>query len=119
MDDAETPVPPPRSRLRLRPPAVIALGFCLGPAAGLTALWMLMLVFAMLDPGRGRRNDEGLRFLFFSPSLWIAGGIVCLVFELLFITPLLIGFHRHRWRWLNGWTGAAIGFALAFAPALL
>jgi hypothetical protein len=119
MDDAASPAPPRRSRLRLRPAPVIALGFCLGPVAGLTVLWVLMLVYTILDPGRGNANDAALQFVIFYAYLLIVGGLVCLVFELLFVGPLLMGFHRDRWRWLNGWTGALIGFCLAFTPALL
>jgi hypothetical protein len=108
-----------RSRLRLRPPPVVALGFCLGPAAGLSALWALMLVFTILDPRRSASPTQVLEFTFFWVYLLIFGGAVCLVVELLVVTPLLIGFRRHGWRWLNGWTGALIGFALAFVPALV
>jgi hypothetical protein len=45
-----------------------------------------------------------------------SAAIVCLAIELLVVTPLLVGFARYRWRWLNGWTGAALGFS---AGALL
>jgi hypothetical protein len=116
----EAPSRPVRreSRLRLRRPAEIALAFVFGPAAGLTVLFMLMLVSIMVDP-RDLNPIPRLMLAFFYVYLLIFGGIVCLAVELVVITPLLIGFHRYRWRWLNGWTGALIGFALAFLPTLL
>jgi len=110
---------PRRSPLRLRRAPDIALAFVLGPAAGLTVLWVLMLLYAIFDPGRGLYRLELLTFAFAYAYMVFFGVIVCLVVELALITPLLAGFRRHHWRWLNGWTGALIGFALAFVPALL
>ena len=115
MSDASSAT---RSRLRLRRPAEIAWAFVLGPAAGLTVLWVLMLADAILDPAHGLAHVARLSLAFFFVYLLIFGGLVCLVVELVFVTPLLVGFHRYRWRWLNGWTGALIGFALAFIPPL-
>ena len=48
--------------------------------------------------------------------LWPAGVPVCLIAEIIFVTPLLVGFSRYRWRWLNGWTACGIGFLVAFLP---
>ena len=119
MTDALNTSAPQRSPLRLRRPADIALAFVLGPSAGLTVLFVLLLVVGVLDPGHALARVARLSLAFFYVYLLIFGGLVCLFVELVFITPLLAGFHRYRWRWLNGWTGALIGFALAFAPALL
>jgi hypothetical protein len=115
---------PPRptlgqNRLRLRRPADIAWGYVLGPAAGLTVLFVLMLALGVVDPAHRLAHVARLSLAFFYIYLLIFGGLVCLAVELVVITPLLIGFHRFRWRWLNGWTGALIGFALAFAATLL
>lgn len=109
----------PANPLRLRRPAEIAWAYVLGPTAGLTALFVLMLVAGVLDPSHAFARAARTSLAFFFIYLLIFGGLACLVVELVVITPLLIGFHRYRWRWLNGWTGALIGFALAFAPALL
>ena len=119
MTDA--PIRPVRreSQLRLRRPADIALAFVFGPAAGLTVLWLVLLIDAIIEPSRGYHSLPTLSIAIFYVFLLIIGGFVCLVVELVFITPLLIGFHRYRWRWLNGWTLALIGFVLAFTPALL
>jgi hypothetical protein len=116
MSDATNPR---RNPLKLRPPPFVALGYVLGPAAGLTVLWLLMLLDVIVEPGRGYSGMALLSFAFFYVYLIIIGVAVCVVFELVFITPLLVAFQRHRWRWLNGWTGALIGFALAFAASLL
>jgi hypothetical protein len=48
--------------------------------------------------------------------LFLAGVPGCLIAELVFATPLLIGFSRWRWWWLNGWTACALGLLLAFLP---
>jgi hypothetical protein len=109
---------PEQSPLRLRPTPYIALAFGLGPAAGLTVLWLLQWLAASLDPGRRESDMPVEALLLFYVYLLVFGGAVCLVFELLFVAPLLAGFSRYRWRWLNGWTGALIGFALGFLPAL-
>ena len=88
--------------LELRPPLFVAAGYVLGPIAGLTALWLAWIVPA---------ESFGLALIAL-PGLLVGGGAVCLFLELILVTPLLLGFRRHRWRWLNGWTGAAIGFAV-------
>lgn len=115
-----TPPRPARraSKLKLRRPADIALAFVLGPTAGLTVFFVLILAAGAADPSNGLRSVARMSLAFFYIYMLIFGGLVCLAVELVFITPLLVGFHRWRWRWLNGWTGAAIGFALAFLPTL-
>jgi hypothetical protein len=107
------------SPLRLRRPAEIALAYVLGPAAGLTLLWVLMLAGGALFFRAGFAGIARLSLAFFYIYLLVFGGLVCLAVELIVVTPLLMGFRRYRWRWLNGWTGALIGFLLAFAPTLL
>ncbi len=119
MTERASPALNRRSRLRLRRPAEIALAFVLGPTAGLTLLWVLMLAGGALVFRHGFAPIARLSLAFFYIYLLMFGGLVCLVVELVVVTPLLVGFHRHRWRWLNGWTGALIGFLLAFAPALM
>jgi hypothetical protein len=119
MTDAPGATAPRRSRLRLRRPADIALAFVLAPTAGLTVLWVLMLAGGVLFFPAGFAHIARLSLAFFYIYLLIFGGLVCLVVELVVVTPLLVGFHRYRWRWLNGWTGALIGFVLAFLPTLL
>ncbi len=108
-----------RNPLQLRRPADIALAFVLGPAAGLTVLWVLMMIDSIVDPAHGLAHVARLSLAFFYVYLLIFGGLVCLIVELVIVTPLLVGFRRYRWGWLNGWTGALLGFVLAFLPALL
>ena len=48
--------------------------------------------------------------------LFVGGVPVCLIAELVFATPLLVGFSRRRWWWLNGWTACGMGFLIAFLP---
>jgi hypothetical protein len=40
---------------------------------------------------------------------------MCLAVEAIVVAPMLFGFQRYRWGWLNGPSGAAIGFGLGFA----
>ncbi|HEY1426133.1 MAG TPA: hypothetical protein VGF50_05620 [Caulobacteraceae bacterium] len=108
-----------QSRLRLRRPADIAWAFVLGPTAGLTVLFVLMLAVFVVGGVPAAARIARMSLAFFFIYLLLVGGLVCLLVELAVITPLLIAFHRYRWRWLNGWTGALIGFALAFIPTWL
>jgi hypothetical protein len=119
MSDAPAHAAARQSPLRLRRPAEIAWAYVLGPTAGLTVLWLLMLIDSIVDPAHGLAHIARLSLAFFYIYLLIFGGLVCLAVELVVVTPLLVGFHRYRWRWLNGWTGALIGFALAFLPTVL
>jgi hypothetical protein len=119
MTDTSATATSAGSRLRLKRPADIAWAFVLGPTAGLTVLWVLLLADSILDPAHGLAHVARMSLAFFFIYLLIFGGLVSLIVELVFVTPLLIGFHRYRWRWLNGWSAALIGFALAFVPALL
>jgi hypothetical protein len=119
MTDAASRPRRAESQLRLRRPADIAWAFVLGPTAGLTLLFVLMMIDSIVDPAHGLAHIARLSLAFFYIYLLIFGGLVCLVVELVVVTPLLVGFHRYRWGWLNGWTGALIGFASAFLPALL
>jgi hypothetical protein len=119
MTNASSASAPTGNPLRLKRPADIAWAYVLGPTAGLTVLFLLMLIAVMVGPRPGLPHVARMSLAFFYIYLLIFGGLVCLVVELAIVTPLLIGYHRHRWRWLNGLTGSLIGFALAFIPAML
>jgi hypothetical protein len=95
-----------KSRLELRSIPIIGLAFVVGPVVGMSYLWVIEVVLPGVlaaDPSRAL-------------AAWIAyvgeGGAICLIIEAVVITPILLGFQRYRWRWLNGWTAAAIGFAV-------
>jgi len=96
------------SALELRSKRLIALAYVVGPAAGLTAWCGSRYFFA-----------SSYRADYFRPGaegLWIVtvlvGTAICLVVELLIVTPLLIAFNRYRWSWLNGRSAAVVGFLL-------
>jgi len=42
----------------------------------------------------------------------VLGGAACLAVELVVVTPLLLGYRRYRWKWLNGWSAVAIAITL-------
>jgi hypothetical protein len=95
-----------KSRLELRSIPMIALAFVVGPVIGLTCFWAIEVVVpgvVLSDPSRAL-------------AYWIAyvglGGAICLAVEAVVIVPILIGFQRYRWGWLNGWTAALIGAAV-------
>jgi hypothetical protein len=100
----------PGSRLELRSPLRIAFAYLLGPVCGLT-VWLVILV--VVPP-----NAPGLIDVFF--GLWvltIALGLpVCLMVEIVVVTPMLAMFQFFRWPWFNGWAAAAVGFLLS-APS--
>jgi hypothetical protein len=86
---------------------IIALAYLLGPLIGLI-VWGGLLY---LDGSHERNFDpEQARTAWF---LALAVGTpFCMLVELVFVTPLLLWFNRFRWAWLNGKTGAMIGFLL-------
>jgi hypothetical protein len=88
------------TRFELRSTRMIAAAYALAPLAGLTAL---LLAFALSAPDPERTLAEW-------PMALVVGGAICLIIELVVVTPLLLGYRAHRWRWLNGWTGVALGF---------
>jgi hypothetical protein len=81
---------------------LIAIGYVVAPLAG----WFPTVAYALWRSGFSPYAVQ--------PSLIMMalGGIGGLVLELVVVTPLLRGFDRYRWPWFNGWTGAALGFAL-------
>ena len=102
------------SRFELRPWPYIVAAYLLAPLAAATPLWLLMLAIAAL----GRNTGMSTTWLTWI-GLNLLGLVVGLPIELVVVTPLLIGFHRYRWRWLNGWTGAGLGFLAVAAIGLI
>ncbi|HEY3888416.1 MAG TPA: hypothetical protein VGL73_07575 [Caulobacteraceae bacterium] len=95
-----------KSRLELRSVPMIGLAFVVGPLVGLTCFWAIEVVVpgvVLSDPSRAL-------------AYWIAyvglGGAICLAVEIVVVVPILLGFQRYRWGWLNGWTAALIGAAV-------
>lgn len=92
----------------------MAVTYLLAPLIALTGYWAAVALPHWNNPEADRPQLLALWFL-----ISVLGGAVCLIVELVFVPPLLIGFHRFRWRWLNGWTGALIGFGLGALPWLV
>lgn len=103
-----------RRRLVLRSGGAVASAYILAPIAGIVSFWLVGIVYDIW-------NDQvhPIRELLGLPWLFLVGGFICLIVEILVVTPLLLAFDHYRWTWLNGWTAAAIGFlvggALPFA----
>ncbi len=91
-----------RSELELRPLPRVLAGYVLAPVAGLTALWLVWIV----------PNSPWLSALTIWGFMIVIGGAACLAIELAIVTPLLFGYRRYHWKWLNGWSAVAIAFAV-------
>lgn len=100
------------SKLELKSARAIACAYVVAPLPGLTGIWLFWFVFPLLSEPTNTHSVSQLL------GLWIAvlvvGEPACLIAEALFITPILLGFRRHRWTWLNLWSATAIGFLLGF-----
>jgi hypothetical protein len=102
----------PKSRLQLRALPFIVLAYLVAPLVTLSGLWVVWYG-PWAPPGMaGLGGGEGWAVLY------PAGVPACLIAELIFATPLLVGFSRYRWWWLNGWTACGIGFLVAFLPVV-
>lgn len=106
-----------RSALELRPWWVIGLAYIVAPVVALTALWLFVAMSAVLSPPAEDFDASSAMELW--ALLLVMGGGVCLAVEAVVITPILVGFSRFRWRWLNGWSALAIGFSLGALPLLV
>jgi len=104
-----------KSVLQLRSLPRIVTAYVLGPALGLTAWWV-----AVTSTNLSAFHRPGALMGWFDGwfGILLVGVPICLIVETVIIAPLLLGFVRFRWRWLNGWSGAAIGFLLGAAPWL-
>jgi hypothetical protein len=92
----------PPQTLELRPLPRVVAGYVLGPVVGLSALWFVAILPSSPFPSA----------LMIWALMIALGGLVCFVVELAVVTPLLLGYRRYRWKWLNGWSAVVIAFAL-------
>jgi hypothetical protein len=111
-------VEPRRSRLRLKSDPHIGVGLLFGPWAGLTVLWLMLVVPLTFQSGPAWAAPLAAMVVLYGYMMFF-GVVVCLAVEAVTVVPLLLGFRRYRWRWLNGWTAALIGFSTGFGLALL
>jgi len=108
-----------RRRLRLRASSHVYLGLLAGPALGLSVMWAVVVAAEFLGGGVDHPASSLAQLVVGLPLFLIPSELVCLVVEAVLVAPLLVGFHRYRWRWLNGWTGPLFGFVIGAAPTLL
>lgn len=99
--------------LALRSSKAITIAYIISPLAGPISLWVFMILYDIY-----KDQFAPLRELFVLPWLLMVGGVLALLVEFLIVTPLLMGFNRYRWRWLNGWTACALGFLASALPWL-
>jgi hypothetical protein len=104
----------PKKRLTLRSDRALLSAYLISPVAGLSALWLCLLIFDVMNSSLSLGRD-----LLVLPWLFMFGGAICFIAEFVVVTPLLVGFQRYRWRWLNGWSACAIGFFMGQLPWLI
>jgi len=93
--------------LTLKPLPWVVLAYVVAPVVAIAFLVGSMPVLMSLGGPFDIRSLIGPMILFL-----IYGLPVAVLFELVVLTPLLFGYRHFRWRWLNGWTGAALAFAI-------
>jgi hypothetical protein len=99
------------SRFELRPMRYIIAAYFLAPIAGTAMLGLVPVVWSAFTRPTA---VGGLMLGWF--ALTAFGLVFGLFVELIVVTPILIGFRRWRWRWLNGWTGVGLGFLTIAVP---
>jgi hypothetical protein len=101
----------PKSRLQLRALPMIVAAYLVAPLVAVSGLWLVWYgPFAARTSVAWPQGGQAWTLLF------LGGVPLCLVAELIVATPLLVGFSRRRWWWLNGWTACGLGALLAFLP---
>ena len=101
----------PKSRLQLRALPMIVAAYLVAPLVAVSGLWLVWYgPWAVPTGVAWPQGGQAWALLF------VGGVPVCLIAELVFATPLLVGFSRRRWWWLNGWTACGMGFLIAFLP---
>jgi hypothetical protein len=101
----------PKSRLQLRALPMIAAAYLVAPLVTVSGLWLVW--YGPWATKTGVAWPQGGQAWVL---LFLGGVPVCLLAELIFATPLLVGFSRRRWGWLNGWTACGLGSLIAFVP---
>lgn len=100
------------SRLQLRGLPMIVAAYLAAPPVAVSLAWL-----AWYGPFADPLNSA---WPIGKGGAWqlmmLVGVPICLVAELVIATPLLLGFSRWRWRWLNGWSACITGVLLAFLP---
>lgn len=93
----------------------VAGAYIVAPLAGMTVLWTSITVLDLCRSG----FDAIVRDLLVLIWIFPLGTIVCGLAELVLVTPVLFGFSRYRWKWLNGWTAALLGFLAGSVPIMI
>lgn len=102
------------THLVLRSPSQLGRAYILSPLAGMLTLWLCLALSLAGMPGFGLVID-----LVVIPWFLIFGSLYCLVVELLVVAPLVAGFRRFGWRWVNTVSVAVIGFLTGVLPLTL
>lgn len=102
-----------KSAFVLGSPEKVNRAYILAPLAGLSACWLCLVVDGLFKPG-----FSILRYIFLLPWLFIFGIMLCAIAQFLVVAPILAGFKRYRWKWVNRWSASIIGFLISALPVL-
>lgn len=86
----------------------IVLAYVAAPLPAVTLLWCVLVADSVLL-GHQKFGDS---FTVVLPLMLLGGGIVGLAVEAVFVTPVLVAFHRYRWQWLNAFWFVCGGLAV-------
>ena len=104
------------SSIELKSNLAIGLAYLIAAIAGACALGAQILIMTSLETPRSSLLNNPFS-IFISAAIF--GVILCLCVEVILVTPLIIGFRRFKWGWVNPFTGITIGFLLGAVPAFL
>ena len=102
------------SPLVLKDSNMVVLGLFVGPLAGLLALWLCIAVYGVVYGQPDLFVD-----LLLLPWILMFGMPLCFLAEAVVAAPLLVGFKRYQWRWLNEWSVCGIGFLAGALPCFV
>jgi hypothetical protein len=94
--------------------AKILPAFVFAPVAGLSALWLSMVLYDLYN-----QQFSPFRELLVLPWFFMFGLPLCLLIEAIVVFPIIKGFERYKWSWLNGWSACAIGFLIGALPCFI
>lgn len=86
--------------------------YVVAPLAGMTVLWASITLVDLCRSGFSSIVRDLLILVWIFPL----GTIVCGLAEVVLVTPVLCGFSRYGWKWLNGWTAGLLGFLAGSVP---
>ena len=98
-------------RLVLGPRSDVVKAFVLSPFPAIATVWLCGVIGSVV----ARDFRIGLALLLI-PWMLLFGMVLSVILELIVVVPLVAGFRRYRWRWVNRGSVALIGFLTGALP---